>query len=184
MLQIFPRSNNIFTFTYLQRNYWSLSHTPKKWTSSHASSRKHQTTARLTGHSRIVGPQCVICFVIPFWSPEVVCRFLENFMDASYTYIVTGTTTHFEPRPSLEVFTSCLYSVQHSSSFSPSTSWHHPSSHFGQSGHCFFRFLNNVVFRSRLSALRPTPYNLGGPTGLLLSLGLHHGPVLHGRPYQ
>jgi hypothetical protein len=25
--------------------------------------------------------------------------------------------------------------------------------------------------------LRPTPSNPGGPTGLLLSLGLHHGPV-------
>jgi len=31
------------------------------------------------------------------------------------------------------------------------------SSYFGQSGHCIFGFRNNVVFRSRLSALRPTP---------------------------
>jgi hypothetical protein len=31
----------------------------------------------------------------------------------------------------------------------------HRSSHFGQPGHRFFRFRNNVVFRSRLSALRP-----------------------------
>jgi len=66
MLQIFRRSNNILTFTYLQLNYCSLS--------------------PYTGDSRIVGPRCAICFVPPFWCPEVVRRFLENFMDTSYTY--------------------------------------------------------------------------------------------------
>ena len=53
-----------------------------------------------------------------------------------------------------------------------------------QSDHCFFGFHNNIFFRSRLSALRPTPSNPGGPIGLLLSLGLRHVPIWHGRPYQ
>jgi len=38
------------------------------------------------------------------------------------------------------------------------------------------------LFRSWLSASRPTPSNPGGPIGLLLSLGLRHGPIWHGRP--
>jgi len=41
--------------------------------------------------------------------------------------IIIGTTAHCEPRPSSESSTSCPYSLQHSSSFSPTTSWHHPS---------------------------------------------------------
>jgi len=41
--------------------------------------------------------------------------------------IIIGTTAHFEPRPSSEASASCPYSLQHSSSFSPPTSWHHPS---------------------------------------------------------
>ena len=65
----------------------------------------------------------------------------------------------------------------------------HRSSCFGQSGHCFFRFRNNAFFWSRLSALRPTPSNPGGPIGLLLRLGLvcmicGHRPVWHRRPYE
>jgi hypothetical protein len=52
------------------------------------------------------------------------------------------------------------------------------------SGRCFFTFLNKVVVRSRLSALRPTPSDPGEPIGLLLSLSLHHRLVWHGRPYQ
>ena len=55
---------------------------------------------------------------------------------------------------------------------------------FEQSGLCFLGFRNMLVFQSRLSALRPTPNNLGGPIGLLLSLVIHHGPVWHGKPYQ
>jgi len=41
--------------------------------------------------------------------------------------IIIGTTALFEPRSSLEVSVSCPYSLPHSSSFSPSTSWHPPS---------------------------------------------------------
>ena len=111
--------------------------------------------------------------------------------------IIIGATALFEPRPSLEASASCLYSLQHSFSFSPPTSWHprshrlpilvlafpfvsfcpahlrrlillyvtisqvlnsfRRSSHFGQPGHCFFRFRNNSVFRSRLSSLASKP---------------------------
>jgi hypothetical protein len=45
-------------------------------------------------------------------------------------------------------------------------------------------FVTIFFFRSRSLALRPTPSNPGGPIGLLRCLGLHHGPVWHGRPYQ
>jgi hypothetical protein len=41
--------------------------------------------------------------------------------------IIIGTTALFEPRLSLEASASCPYSLQHSSSFSPPTSWHLPS---------------------------------------------------------
>jgi hypothetical protein len=41
--------------------------------------------------------------------------------------IIIGTTALSEPRPSLEASASCPYSLQHFSSFSPPTSWHHPS---------------------------------------------------------
>jgi hypothetical protein len=33
---------------------------------------RHQVTVGLTGHSRIVGPQCGTCFVSPFWRLEYV----------------------------------------------------------------------------------------------------------------
>ena len=111
--------------------------------------------------------------------------------------LIIGTTAPFGPKPSSEASARCPYSLQHSSNFSPPASWHFPSRansqvlksfrrspYFGQSGHCFFRFRNNIFFRSRLSALLPTPSNPGGPIGLLHSLGLHHGPVWHGRPCQ
>jgi hypothetical protein len=45
----------------------------------------------------------------------------------SLIIIIIGTTAHFEPRSSSEASASCSYSLQHSSSFSPLTSWHHPS---------------------------------------------------------
>ena len=45
-------------------------------------------------------------------------------------------------------------------------------------------FVAIFFFRSRLSALRPTPSNPGGQNGLLPSLGLHRGPVWQGKPYQ
>jgi len=41
--------------------------------------------------------------------------------------IIIGTTAPFEPRPSSEASASCPYSLQHSSNFSPATSWHLPS---------------------------------------------------------
>jgi hypothetical protein len=41
--------------------------------------------------------------------------------------IIIGTTALSQPRPSLEASASCPYSLQHSSSFSPPTSWQHPS---------------------------------------------------------
>ena len=43
--------------------------------------------------------------------------------------IVVGTTAHFESRPSSEASASCPYSLQHSSNFSPPTSWRLPSHH-------------------------------------------------------
>jgi hypothetical protein len=43
--------------------------------------------------------------------------------------IIIGTTTLFEPRPSLEASASCPYSLQQSSSFSPPTSWRHKTFH-------------------------------------------------------
>jgi hypothetical protein len=86
--------------------------------------------------------------------------------------IIIGTKALFEPRPSSEASASCPYR-----SFNQ-------SSYFGQSDHCFFRFLNNVFFQSRLSALHPTPSNPGGLIRLLLSLGFHHSQLWHGKPYQ
>jgi hypothetical protein len=41
--------------------------------------------------------------------------------------IIIGTAALSEPRSSLEASASCPYSLQHSSSFSPPTSWHHPT---------------------------------------------------------
>jgi hypothetical protein len=41
--------------------------------------------------------------------------------------IIIGITALFQPRPSLEASASYPYSLQHSSSFSPPTSWHPPS---------------------------------------------------------
>ena len=43
--------------------------------------------------------------------------------------IIIGTTAPFEPRPSSEASASCPYCLQHSSNFSPPTSWHLPSHH-------------------------------------------------------
>ena len=45
------------------------------------------------------------------------------------TIIIIGTTAPFEPGPSSEASASCPYSLQHSSNFSPPTSWHLPSHH-------------------------------------------------------
>ena len=138
--------------------------------------------------------------------------------------IIIGTTAPFERRPSSEASVSCLYSLQHSSNFSPPTSWHLPSHHLPilvlACPSVFFlndsdlyrdktfhepilRSLNRFIgchisdspaiasldfitifFRSRLSVLRPTPSNPGGPIGLLLSRDLRHRPIWHGRPYQ
>jgi len=41
--------------------------------------------------------------------------------------IIIGATSRFEPRHSSEASASRPCSLQHSSSFSPPTSWHHPS---------------------------------------------------------
>ena len=43
--------------------------------------------------------------------------------------IIIGTTARFEPWPSSEASASCPYSLQHSSSSPPPTSWHLPSHH-------------------------------------------------------
>jgi hypothetical protein len=75
--------------------------------------------------------------------------------------IIIGTTALSEPRPSLEASASCPYSLQHS---------------LGSPAIASLDFATIFFFRSRLSALLPTPRNPGGPIGLLLSLGLHHGP--------
>jgi hypothetical protein len=40
--------------------------------------------------------------------------------------IIIGATARFEPRPSPEASASRPCSLQHSSSFSPLMSWHHP----------------------------------------------------------
>ena len=77
--------------------------------------------------------------------------------------IIIGTTAPFQPRSSSEAPASC-----------PSDSPAIPS----------LDFATILFFRSRLSALRPSPSNPGGPIGLLLSLGLRHGPIWHGRPYR
>ena len=43
--------------------------------------------------------------------------------------IIIGTTSPFEPWPSSEAIAGCPCSLQHSSNFSPPTSWHLPSHH-------------------------------------------------------
>jgi len=68
-----------------------------------------------------VQSECVIIIII------VVV--VVNIIIIIIIIIIIGTTAHFEPRPSSETSASCPYSLQHSSIFSPPTSWHLPSHH-------------------------------------------------------
>jgi len=80
--QCFPRQLNfvwlclIFTVPLFQ----SFSSHTKMCISSHAPSRKHLITVRVTGHSSTVSPQCGTCFVSLLWQRnlEVTPGFLEN----------------------------------------------------------------------------------------------------------
>ena len=56
----------------------------------------------------------------------VIIIYCPTFVDI---IIIIGTTAPFEPRPSSEASASCPYPLQHSSNFSPPTSWHLPSHH-------------------------------------------------------
>jgi hypothetical protein len=127
------------------------------------------------------------------------------FTDFIIIIIIIGTTALSEPRSSLEASASCPYSLQHSSSFSPPTSWHNDLDLYrDKTFHepvlkSLNRFVSRrvldspaiasldfatIFFPEQVVSLRPTPSNPGGPIGLLLSLDLHHGPVWHGKPYQ
>jgi len=66
---------------------------------------------------------------VHYTAPECTIISVRIFIIIIIIIIIIGTTALFEPRPSSEASASSPYSLQHSTNFSPPTSWHLPSHH-------------------------------------------------------